>query len=151
MSALSDLKDAIVGGLRADPTIAGIVGQKVYDEVPRDQRGEPSDAEAPFIYIGPIGRRRLEYGDRPAWTVSARLYCVSSAVGRADCWDMADAVHAALDLQNFEMPNGNSHDRLKVIGDGDVIAPGAPKQVFLDLTTNLFSADLYDGAGPIGA
>lgn len=147
MTPLKALKIALVEALKADAAVSAIVGAKVYDEVPRDQRGDPSDTAAPFIYLGPLGWRRLELGLGPGYDVALRLYAVSTYFGREQVWALHEAMRAALDLKALALAGGHLMTPFRAMAGGDVISPLAPKECFLDLRTELSDANPYPGNG----
>lgn len=143
MTPFKALKIATIEALKANASVAAIVGKKVYDEVPRDGRGDPSDAEAPYVYLGPLGWRRLELGCNPGYDVALRLYAVSTKFGREQVWDLHEAMRAALDLAELTLAGGHRMTPFRTMAGGDVISPLAPKECFLDLRTELSDATPY--------
>lgn len=143
MTPLKALKIATVEALKADAAVAAIVGAKIYDEVPRDNRGDPSDASAPFIYLGPLGWRRLELGCNPGYEVALRLYAVSTHFGREQVWALHEAMRAALDLKALTLAGGHLMTPFRAMAGGDVISPLSPKECFLDLRAELSDAAPY--------
>ena len=139
--AFSAAKIAILEALKADSAVAAIVGAKVFDEVPSDERGQPSDAQAPYIYCGPMGYARMEDGYNETFFFRLRLYCVSTKFGRDEVWNLHAAARRALDLKLIDTPRGDRLHEIKVMTGGDVISPLAPKQVFFDLASPLSSAE----------
>lgn len=143
MTPISALKSALLDHLKA-ATAGGPLADKIFDEVPRDDQGGATSVDAPFLYLGPVGWQRLEGGDGPGFTVRLRLYVVSTAFGREESWDLAEAVRAALERvelnDRLAALGGHAHTGFRVMSCGDVVTPLDPKQVFLELATELFSA-----------
>lgn len=127
------LQKAVVDILLAAPAVAAIVGDKVLDEVPHDR----VPAKPPYVEIGAINRTRFE-GCAKAWTIRMRLYAASTEFGRAEAWDLADAMATALDDDGASPPPALPEpfyimDSLRVIQAGDVVDPLQIKTVFVDL------------------
>lgn len=143
------LKAAVIDFLKAAPAVKALVGVKVFDEVPRDARGDPQDAQAPYIYLGPCGLRRMNrYEAAQDWTYALRLYCVSTSFNRDEAWAIAEAALAAFNplatLPATLAPQDWSMTENRVVTMGDVIAPTAPKEVFLDLAGDIVSQTFFD-------
>jgi hypothetical protein len=143
MTPLKAFKIAVVEALKVDAGVASIVGGKIYDEVPRDHRGEPTDANAPFVYLGPLGWRRLELGCNPGYDVALRLYAVSTKFGREEVWALHEAMRLAFDLKTLTLAGGHLMTPFRTMAGGDVIALPSPKECFLDLRTQLSDATPY--------
>jgi hypothetical protein len=143
MTPIKALKIATIEALKDDPGVAAIVGAKIYDEVPRDARGDASDASAPFVYLGPLGWRRLELGCNPGFEIAMRLYAVSTGFGREQVWALHEAMRAALDLKTLALSGGHVMTVFRTVAGGDVISPLSPKECFLDLKTELSDASPY--------
>lgn len=143
MTPIKAFKIATIEALKADANVSAIVGAKVYDEVPRDHRGEPSDVGAPFVYLGPLGWRRLELGCNPGYDIALRIYAVSTKFGREQVWELHEAMRAALDLKALALSGGHVMTPFRAMAGGDVISPLAPKECFLDLRTQLSDATPY--------
>ncbi|MBY6242839.1 DUF3168 domain-containing protein [Methylosinus sp. Sm6] len=143
MSPFEALRVATVARLKANAAVAAIVGAKIYDEPPRDNRGDPSDANAPFVYLGALGWRRVELGCNPGYDVALRIYAVSTTFGRGQVWRLHEAMVAALDLAELTLEDGHAMTPYKAMAGGDVIAGLAPKECFLDLRTQLCDAAPY--------
>lgn len=126
------LQEAITTLLLGDPAVSAIVGQKIFDEVPSDKSDAP-----PWVYLGPISRRRLDgAGCDQAWTITMRLYAASTKFGRKDAWELGNAVSEALEGQEPALAGSYAvAQELRCIQAGDVIAPATPKTVFVDVTT----------------
>ncbi|RVU17499.1 DUF3168 domain-containing protein [Methylobacterium oryzihabitans] len=133
MTPETALLRVVTDALVADPAVAALVGDKVFDEIPNDRRG----GAPPYVYVGPINRQRLYLECGTAWTVRVRIYAVTTAFGREQGWEVIEAVVQALDgRDDLTLPAPFSlQNRLDVTQAGDVVDPLAPKAMFLDLTT----------------
>lgn len=138
MKSLPAFKRALLDALMADASVAALVGKRVYDVPPRDNRGLPADigAGAPYIYLGPVGAARDAACD-PLWRVTARLYAVSFAAHREEAWAIAGASVAALDMASIAFAGGMHTPELWITQAGDVVDPVSPALVFVDVTTSL--------------
>lgn len=140
---MSSFAGALVAALRtalkADPGIAALVGSKVYDQVPGDARGQSDDAHPPWVAIGPIVSRRHEDNCFMAWSPRVRIYCASTAFGRGEAWDIADAVNAALDQKDLALVGPFAMaSALRALESGDVLDPLAARQVYADFTCVIY-------------
>lgn len=138
MKSTSAYKAALLDALMADTDVAAIVGKRVFDVPPRDNRGLPSDIAngAPYIYLGPVGMQR-DAACEPLWRSTTRLYAVSFAPHREEAWALAGAIAAALDGAELDMAQGGHTPALWVQQGGDVVDPVMPVLVFVDVTTDL--------------
>ncbi|KQP34302.1 hypothetical protein ASF27_01705 [Methylobacterium sp. Leaf102] len=130
------MQKAITDVLTANANVAARVGGRIFDEVPNDGTVAP-----PYVYLGPINRRRVPHDCAQIWTITARLYVISAEFGRQEAWDAIEAVVQALDGADapdleFAAPF-SIQEPLRVTQAGDVIDPLALKSVFLDLTTTI--------------
>lgn len=134
MSPEIALQSAVIELLKADAAVAALVGDKVLDEVPADQ----APSLPPLVEIGPINRGRVE-GCGRAVEIRMRLFCTSTAFGRIEAWEIADAVWTALDDDPERGPPPTLPapfyiaDSLRCIQSGDVIDPLQIKSVFVDV------------------
>lgn len=130
------LFDVIAALLLADPAVSAIAGGKIFDEVPTAADGSNGRPEPPWVYLGPIGARRLETGCGDTWTTTARLYAASTGFGRREAWELGSAVRDALEGQEPTLAAPyRLVEILRCIQGGDVIEDGRPKAVFVDVTT----------------
>lgn len=135
-----NLQDVFQGGvtalLLADPAVAAIVGEKIFDELPAHERqGGPAP---PWVFFGPVNRRRLETGCARTWIVTSRLFAASTAFGRREAWQLTDAMNEA--LEGAEPDLGDDFaivEEIRCIQAGDAVLPGSPKTVFLDITATI--------------
>ena len=115
--------------LKADPDVAAVCGDRVYD-VP------PPNAVLPYLYLGP-GRVQAErsWECAPAWRFTFRLYVVSEAHGRLQAWDAIFAAVRALDRTNPTAPSGYHFPmEWEAAQGGDIIDPLKLKECFADVT-----------------
>ncbi|ATQ67735.1 MULTISPECIES: DUF3168 domain-containing protein [Methylosinus] len=141
MSPFEALRNAIIAALQGNADIAAIVEAKIYDEIPRDARGDPSDAIAPYIYLGVLEWRRAEIGCHRSYDVSLAIHAVSTGFGRADIWRLHDAIVPALDLAELTLAGGHAATPLRCTAGGDTPALAAPKEVTVLLQTLLSDAN----------
>jgi len=139
-SVFSAFKKALAAHLMADGGLSALVGQKVYDVPPRDERGQASTASAPFVYFGPIVYRRIEAGCGSVYETRMRLYSVSTNHGRTQAWTVHDALAAALEGVGLDLTDGHHMTDFKVMAGGDVVSPAQPRECFVDVLTNLSPA-----------
>lgn len=135
MTPETALLDAVTAALLATAGVTGLVGQKVFDQVPDDKQAP----RPPYLYVGPINRTRVtEVCDGGAWALRARLYAVSTGFGRKQAWEMADAVARALDGQELDLPDPfTAVDPVRVTQAGDVLTPASPKAIFVDIAVTI--------------
>lgn len=135
-SGVEALQRAVIVALRADSTVAAIVQDRIFDEVPSDQdRPRP-----PYAYLGPVSGRRIEGGACvAAKAVTFRIFVVSTEFGRPEAWALIDAIEHALDGKPLPIaaPWSTLGDVVRSIQDGDVIQPLDPKSAFADFATSL--------------
>lgn len=96
-----ELQGAIVARLKDFGAVTAIVGQNVFDRVPRRNNGEIS---APYPLVGFEGSDdRPTYADCiTAFDISMDLHCYSQAVGQPEVKRLAEAVRVA--LHDYELP-----------------------------------------------
>ncbi|HVL73321.1 MAG TPA: DUF3168 domain-containing protein [Beijerinckiaceae bacterium] len=139
MTHVTALQAALVALLKADAAVAAIVGAKVFDEIPEDQRGPT--VKPPYLYVGPVNKTRIEMGAFPPFRVRLRLYAVSTEFGRREAWLLADAVESALeDARPALAAPYEVTEPVAVLQAGDVIEPLNPKSVFVDVQTTVVRA-----------
>lgn len=96
-AADDDLQAAIVEALKADATVAGFVGARVYDAVP-DQMTHP------FVELGDVRVEDDGIDCAPgACTITFVLYVWSRAVGAREAKKIAGANRAVLDGAALEL------------------------------------------------
>jgi hypothetical protein len=133
------LLKAAVAALKDAAGVTDLVAERVYDDVPDERSGEQTP---PYIYIGPINRSRIETGCDPQWTMRMRVYAVSTAFGRLEAWDVANAVAEALEgkVLTLDQPF-HCGDIVRAVQAGDVIDPSNPKATFVDISTIVAKGD----------
>jgi hypothetical protein len=134
------LKTATIEWLKADAALAALVGVKIYDEVPRDDRGDPSDAAAPYLFLGAMRWGDFEIGCNPGLDVVIELHAVSTKFGREECWQIAEAVRHALEWRELTLDGGHLMTPYRRRSGGDAISPLFPKQAYVALRTQLSEA-----------
>lgn len=140
------VKKALVSALLADIGVSQSVGQRVFDVPPLDRRdGTTLNAKTPFIYVGPISRVRLASGLSPSWTMRLRIYVVTDEAGRDQAWEIIEAVSQRLDLHEMELPaDAGRCVQWRLVSDGDIVDPLAPRQSFAEFETILVGGAPYD-------
>lgn len=141
VSSQEALVAALLAALREDARLSAIVGGRIYDAVPRDARGEPSDAVAPYVYLGPVAWSRIEAGCGPLLQFGVRFYSVSTRFARAEVWAAHDAMRAALDWRELALADGHVLVALRAMAGGDVTNPLSPRECFLDLSAQVADAN----------
>jgi hypothetical protein len=120
--------------LKADAGVTELVSQKVFDQI-------PPGTKAPYVYVGPASRTRLELDCGRAWSIRLRVYAISTGFNRSDDWDIAEAIEEAVNERLLTLPAPfEMQERIRVTQGGDVIDPNAPKSVFVDVTTTISRA-----------
>lgn len=136
MTPETALLKAITERLVDDAGVAALVAGRVFDAVPNDRK---AGSQPPYIYVGPMNRQRVPLDCAAVWQVRARVYVVTTTFGRAEGWEVIEAVVQALDgreAPDLALPAPFTfQNRLDVVQAGDVVDPLAPKSMFLDLTT----------------
>jgi hypothetical protein len=140
MSLWNIYKAAVVEALKADAIVSEKVGSRVYDEIPRDDRGVASDARAPFVYLGVLSWRDIASGCGAVFDVSLRLFAVSSKFGRDESREIGAAIRAALHEKTLELPEGYSMTAVRAVAGGDMTATENPKEFYVDLRVELSEA-----------
>jgi hypothetical protein len=128
-------KSALVDFIKADAACAALLGARIYDEAPRDQRGDSSDlAASPWAYLGPIAASRIESDCGPGWLLRLRIYTASTAAGRDEAWSAMDAICNAIEGSELTLsaPAFQAQKTYIILG-GDVVDPISPKLVYVDV------------------
>lgn len=142
-SPFNALKTAVIEAAKADPAISAICGARVYEEVPRDARGDPSDAQAPFVYLDHFAWRDIEAGCGPLYAVTLRLNAVATEFGRKQSRDLAEAIAVAFNRKTLPLAGGHAMTIFKAVAGGDVPAVSTVKECFVELRTELADANGY--------
>lgn len=132
------LQAAVTGLLLADPDVSALVGGKIFDEIPAGAPTGQPKLTPPWIYLGPVSRRRLETGCGNTWTITMRLYAASTGFGRKEAWEIGSAAATALEGEQPDLAAPYSLvEVIRCLQGGDVIEPAQPKAVYLDITTTI--------------
>lgn len=137
-SGVHALQIAVVSALKSSDAVRALIADRIFDEVPSDKERP----DTPYVYFGPVNRRRIEGGTcTKSATVTLRIFVVSTEFGRIQAWSVIEAIELALDNLDLTLtgPWSTGGDVLRAIQDGDVIAPLDPKSAFADFTTTLIS------------
>jgi hypothetical protein len=128
------LINAIRTALKADASVAALIGANVFDQV-------SAQSTPPYIYVGPAGRTRVWNDCFQVWTQRIRLYVIYTTWNRTEVWTAAEALIQALDLKRFDLAAPyEQQEEIRITQAGDVIDPNAPKSVFVDLTATIARA-----------
>lgn len=137
------LKTAVIEAAKVDPAISAICGARVYEEVPRDARGDPSDAQTPYVYLDHFAWRDIEAGCGPLYAVVLRLNAVTTEFGRKRSDELADAIKDAFNRKTLRLSGGHAMTIFKAYQGGDVPAVSTVKECFVELRTELADANGY--------
>lgn len=124
--------DAAITRLKADSRVAALVGARVFDEIAAN-----AYPAAPYIYSGPLGTARRDFGCGLGWEIRARFYVVSTDFGRLDAWAVLDAARAALDGALLTIPGFHPVEEIRVIAAGDIVSPEKPRSAYFDCLQTL--------------
>lgn len=130
-------KGALVARLKADAGVAALVGARVFDIAPQDNRSPK--VIYPFIYLGPVGVRRGPTAPCNDLVLDARfrLFVASSLSHRDQAWDVVEAAIEALAEYRADLGAGKAMSSLELADAGDVVNPVEPVEAFADFTTRL--------------
>ncbi len=92
-----ELQSAIVARLKADPAVTALIAGRVYDSV-------PASAVFPYVSIGPIDSVEDSSDCITGYFVAQQIDCWSRGVGYPECKKVTDAVRAALDDRDADLP-----------------------------------------------
>ncbi len=136
--------DAVLAHLRGSAALAALVGVRIFDEVPADDRAG-SIVETPYVYAGPlvstddngvcIDMRRLRL----------RLYAVSDAFARREAWEVMHLMRQRLrsgltgGAVPFTLPAPHSLVSCMFGPSGDITEPERLKVCFVDLVADITS------------
>lgn len=129
MKSIPAFRSAVEQALKADPGIASLVVDRVFNFVPS------TDTPSPWIYVGGIVATPDPNACGQQWTVQMRVYALSTAFDPDAVWPLLDAIRQALDGQSLPMPDGMAQTlAIAILSVGDVVDPQQPASAFLDLT-----------------
>lgn len=103
-SAVLELQGVIVAALKADNAVANIVGNKVFDHVPRTRAGEIS-VEYPIVALSSTDEVTEDADCIDGVTATIEIDCWSRAVGFPEVRRLSAAVRAALHDVDFALPD----------------------------------------------
>jgi hypothetical protein len=128
------LINAVRTKLKGDASVTALATKGIFDQV-------PSGTTAPYVYIGPVSRTRLQIDCYQVWSIRIRIYCISTGFNRSQDWEIAEAIIQSLDLQEFALDEPFvQSEPIKITQAGDVVDPNAPKSVFVDITSTIARA-----------
>lgn len=102
MDPTFEIIKACIDILKADPSVSGIVGDKIYDRVPEKQDGTPN-VDSPYISVGNTNLLTEDFDCVDAATISLQFNCwswgngeeYSSALVRKLSFFVRKALHKA--------------------------------------------------------
>lgn len=118
-SAALELQGAIVAALKADTGVSGIVGDRVFDYVPRSSGSVT--AEFPFVAIADFQELTEDADCIPGAEIFVTIDVWSRAIGKPEAHRLASAVKAALTdltLTDFALVM-LEHDSTRTLTDPD--------------------------------
>lgn len=89
MSAELGLQEALVTMWRADQTVRALIGDRLYDRIPRSPT-------SPYAHLGPSQTLDADEGCGERWTVVQDVHVESRDVGRVEARRVAHALRRAL-------------------------------------------------------
>lgn len=92
-----ELQGAIYSALIADPTLSALVGDRVFDDVPRD-------ASLPYVSFGPMDSQEDDADCIDAVVVYIQIDCWSQEVGYPQVKALSDAVRRCLHDADLDLP-----------------------------------------------
>ena len=102
IDASYELQIAIVERLKAYGPLVALIGQRVYDSVPRDSSGNVSSATFPYVSFGPETAVGEQFECIIGSEITIQLDAWSRGVGFPEVKKIAGAVRAA--LHNYPLP-----------------------------------------------
>jgi len=96
MSPALELQGLIVPRLKADATLAAIIGARVFDHVPRSATTGAVTAEYPFVGMGYWSETQDDADCIEGGEIFGRIECWSRSVGKREALQLAEAVRASL-------------------------------------------------------
>lgn len=121
-SAVLELQGAVVAAIKASSVVANIVGNRVFDHVPRSLTGDVS-ATFPFVAWSSDDAVTDDFDCIDGITVSFDLDCWSRQVGFPEVRRLTAAVRAVLHGSDLALTNNASvslrHDQTRTFRDPD--------------------------------
>ena len=96
MSPSLELQGLIVPRLKADAALAGIIGARVFDHVPRSGTTGEVTAQYPFVGLGYWGETQDDADCIEGAEIFGRIECWSRGIGKTEALRIAEAVRASL-------------------------------------------------------
>lgn len=103
IDASYELQVAIVGRLKGFQALADLIGNRVYDEVPRDSAGKALVANFPYVSFGPDQALPDNFECITGSEIFIQIDAWSRAVGFAEVKKIANAVRLALHNQELSL------------------------------------------------
>lgn len=99
IDAQLELQGAINAAVRGSAVMDGLIGKRIYDQVPADEAGRVPDSLFPYVSFGPMGSRDDSDGCHDLVDVAVQLDCWSRAVGWPEVKRIASALVKLLDAK----------------------------------------------------
>lgn len=123
MQAFSAFQAAVFKALAGEPTLAALVGSRIFDDVPHES--EATSTTFPRVTIGEQSADYAGTSDSDLFEVEITLHAWSRAAGRTECLNVIGAIYTALHRQSLPASAGYivsleyaGHDTAKD-GDGE--------------------------------
>ena len=104
MGAFSEFQSAVYRALMAEPSVAAIVGTRVFDDVPHEK--ETASTVLPRITIGDQSGDEQGGDSFDAAEMTITLHAWSRSPGRKECLDMISAMIDALHKKDLAVADG---------------------------------------------
>jgi hypothetical protein len=117
-----ELQGAIVARLKGVAALTALIGQRVYDQVPRSSAGDIT-AVFPFVAIGPSDVLSDDAQCVTGYDIAFQIDCWSRAVGFPEVKKIAHEVKLALDQFALPLPTNTlvtfDHRQTRTFRDPD--------------------------------
>lgn len=141
--AINALVGAVIETAKADLAIAALCGDRIYEELPRDPRGDAADVAAPYVYLSFVHWADIESSCGPIYAVTLQLRAVSTKFGRKECRDLMQAVTSAFNRKTLTLADGHEMTLFRATSGGDIPGDMSPKECFVDLRAEVSDAAAY--------
>ncbi len=138
------LLDAVLKKLKADSVLSAMLGARIFDEVPTDDRGV-STARPPYVYIGPIATVDDNAICSDHYNLRMRVMVVSDRFARREAWNILHEVRRVLRRAIGDgrpaLTLAAPHDLADAsfAASGDITEPNGLKTAFIDLAATITS------------
>lgn len=104
MLAFSALQAAVFKALAGEPTLAALVGARIFDDVPHES--EATSTAFPRVTIGEQSSDYAGTSDSDLFEVEIIIHAWSRAPGRTECLNLIGAIFRALHRQSLPATAG---------------------------------------------